>query len=127
MNRWQRLAGIRAVCAGFEPTHAGDREVRLVLGKRAQLPRGWSRPAGRVAEGRDGLLERNFVAVLAEWITPVLPVVVTPCIDELLVLPVGNLEPIQEVIGQRHNVAQAGPRRFRPNRDHAGGYLASAV
>src|SRR6185295_14072153 len=87
MNRGQRLAHVGAVCAGFEPAHASDGEVRLVLGKRTQFPPCRSRPAGGVAEHRDGPLRRNFAAVLAEWIAPVLQLAVTAGLDELLELP----------------------------------------
>src|SRR5687767_216958 len=103
IHGWQGLLRVRAVCAGFEPAHASDGKISLVLGKSTQFPPCRSRPAGGVAERGHGLLERNFAAALSKWISPVFPIAVTAGVEELSELPVGNLEPVHEVIGQRHD------------------------
>ncbi len=61
-----------------------------------------------------------------EGMPPVLSVPVAAGVHELLVLAVGDLELVQEVIGQRHEVIRSGPGSLRRKPDHPGRDLAGA-
>ena len=115
MDRGQALAGERRVRRRLVPAHASDRKVRLTVGIRSGLPRRGPRPSGGVAESLDRLFPRHGPAAFDEWLPPIVAPAVPALIDELLELPVGDLESIDpEVVELADQAEPNGIAACRP-------------
>src|SRR4051812_35639145 len=99
MHRRQGLLPELTIRRSLEPAHAGDGEVRLILGEYAQLPAIRTRPAGFVNEIGQRLNERQVAPASAEWITPILRIAISAGLDEILELAICHLVLVQKIIG----------------------------
>ena len=116
MDRGQALAGERRVRRRLVPAHASDRKLRLTVGIRSRLPRRGPRPSGGVTKSLDGLFPRHGPFAFDERLPPIVAPTIPALIDELLELPVGDLESIDPVIVELAD--QAEPNGIAAS-DHA--------
>src|SRR5262249_31623213 len=92
MNRRQHLFAEARVRDSFVPAHSNNRPVILPARVSAELPAGRPRSTGRVDEELACLRPRQLLrAILELQVLPVLFIVVTARVDELLELAIGHL------------------------------------
>ncbi len=98
----QRLARPGRVGGRLVPAHAGDRVVLLSLGIVARLPGRGPRPAGAISEALHRLFPGEPAPRVDEGLLPGIALPVAALLDELAVLAVGHLVPVDEGLRLRH-------------------------
>ncbi len=106
IHRGQALAGERRVRRRLVPAHASDGKLRLTVGICSGLPGRGTRPSGGVTKSQDGLFPRQGPSALDEGLAPIVAPAVPALIDELLELPVGDLESIDPEIVELADLAE---------------------
>ena len=115
MNGGQLLPGEVSVGGGLEPAHAAHGVIGLPVAVSAQLPGSRTGPAGRIAEKGHGFRPGEAPALHCERLLPMLRAPVRSLVDELLVLTVRDLEPVQPEVSQLDG--RQAPVFVDPSRD----------
>src|SRR5438270_9025823 len=101
INGGQALAGKFRVGGGFIPTDAGHRKVVLPIGILPGEPVLGAGTTGGVAEERHCLVGGDDFSIFLEFVLPVLALLISTLIDKIFELAIGDLVPIDPIIGQR--------------------------
>ena len=118
VDRRQTLAGERGERRRLEPTDPGNGVVGQAVREGTDFPGRGPGAARRIAEPAHRLVKSEHARTVAEGFFPVLRILVTPRVDELLVLRVGDFELIDPEVGQSCGSRHSGCVRRAGHEHH---------
>src|SRR6266550_5872675 len=98
VDRRQVLAGKHRKCCRLVPAHPPDREVGFSVGVDSGIPRCWTSQSRGVTKSPHRIFPGDASPAFNERLAPIVAPAVAALIDELLELPVSDLESIDPIV-----------------------------